>query len=78
MTRLCRLTPAICAFHLGFSVVTDRWAIMQATEGLFGKVVVDWSPPNMAFSPTDEVLLTKPGFTLEKNADIAGGQGLDG
>lgn len=60
------------AIHL----VTDRWAIMEATEGLFGKVVVDWSPPNMAFSPTDEVLLTKPGFTIDKSADIAEAKAL--
>lgn len=55
------------AVHL----ITDRWAIMEATEGLFGKVVVDWSPPNMAFSPSDEDLLASPGFRLDKTADIA-------
>jgi len=53
------------------NLVTDRWAIMEATEGLFGKIVVDWSPPNMAFSPSEEELLATPGFRLDKTADYA-------
>jgi ABC-type transport system substrate-binding protein len=57
-------------------LVTDRWAIMEATEGLFGKIVVDWSPPNMSFSPSEDELLAKPGFRLDKDADIIEAQRL--
>ena len=63
------------AIHL----VTDRWAIMEATEGLFGKAVVDWSPSEYGLPPLQTRCCWRHrALRSRKNADIAEAQGLDG